>query len=79
MATQKLGRLSGKRVRINIDADAKPEEINVALKRIYGISGCDGCGRNGYDIIIGHGDPVFEGFSVPRVQGVVIEDVTVRG
>jgi hypothetical protein len=78
MATQP-GRLRGKRVRLAISGSAKPDEINDALKRIYGISGCDGCGRNGYDIVLGHGDPLFDGFDAGGVvQGVIVEDIQTR-
>jgi hypothetical protein len=67
-------RLSGKRVRIAIGSGAKATEIAAILERVYGISGCDGCGRNGYDIVIGHGDPVFRDFNVPGVS-VIVEDL----
>ena len=69
----------GKRIRLGIRGSAKANEISAILERIYGLSGCDGCGRNGYDIVIGHGDPVFEGFGGDVVQGVVVEEIAARG
>jgi len=69
----------GKRIRLAVRGSAKPDQINELLARVYGLSGCDGCGRNGYDIVIGHGDPVFDGFGGDIVQGVVVEEIASRG
>lgn len=78
MATNiRPSRLAGKRVRIAIDSGAKANEIADILARVYGISGCDNCGRNGYDIVIGHGDPVMRDFNVPGVN-VLVEDIQAK-
>ena len=73
------GRFAGKRIRLAIDSAAKPNEISAILEQIYRLSGCTDCGRAGYDIILGHGDPVFADFNVPRVKGVLVEDIQSRG
>jgi hypothetical protein len=72
------GRFSGKRLRVAITSSANQDEINAALGEIYKLSGCEFCGRNGYDIILTHGDPVLENFRVPRVSGVIVEDIQTR-
>lgn len=71
-------RLAGKRVRIAINSGAKSKDIAAILERVYGIGGCDGCGRNGYDILITHGYPPLEGLKgIDLVQGVQVEELAV--
>ena len=69
------GRFAGKRVRLAIDGSARPAEIAQALEQIYKLSGCTDCGRGGYDIILTHGDPVFEKFNAAKVTGVMLEEI----
>jgi hypothetical protein len=78
-ATISRNRLAGKRVRIAISGNAKPEEIDVILKRIYGISGCDGCGRAGYDILLTHSLPALEPLAgLDKLQGALAEDINAQ-
>lgn len=80
-ATISRNRLAGKRVRIAIDGGAKPEDIAAILKKVYGISGCDGCGRAGYDILLTHSLPALEPLKVAgldRLQGAIAEDINAQ-
>ena len=71
-------RLAGKRVRIAINSGANAKDIGAILERVYGVGGCDGCGRNGYDILITHGYPPLEGLkAIDLVQGVQVEELAV--
>ena len=73
-------RLAGKRVRVAINSGAKAKDIAAILERVYGVGGCDGCGRNGYDILITHGYPPLEGLKgLDLVQGVQVEELGVCG
>jgi hypothetical protein len=75
-ATTSRSKLAGKRVRIAIDPNAKANEIESILKRIYGISGCPECGRGGYDILLTHSLPALEPIkALDRVQGIVTEEI----
>jgi hypothetical protein len=69
-------KLSGKRVRLAIGSKATSKEIAQILERVYGIGGCDGCGRNGFDILITHGYPPLDqlkGFD--QIQGIEAEEI----
>jgi len=78
MAATTRNRLAGKRVRLAIGSGASAKEIAAILERVYGIGGCDGCGRNGYDILITHGYPPLEGLKgLDLVQGAQVEDIAV--
>ena len=76
MAATIRNKLSGKRVRLNISGDADPQQINAILERVYGISGCDRCGRNGFDILITHGYPPLDGLKgLDVLQGAQVDEL----
>jgi hypothetical protein len=76
MATATRNRLAGKRVTININPSAKPENVSKLLDHLYELSGCVPCGILGWEAILHGGDPEVSGLQgAPDITGVTVQRI----
>jgi hypothetical protein len=57
-----IGRLRPGTVQVTVVRDVRLDDLKLALEKIVGLHGCDGCGQNGLDLIFKHSLPINELF-----------------